>query len=101
MPVKKKPSKPLPTARMPMHPLLVGLSHPDHTLTSVADALGITPQSVFSWRSAARKDRNFRIPPEQVPALSKLFRIVPYYFNPDLWPSVTWTFEPKTTEAIQ
>jgi hypothetical protein len=59
---------------------------------SIARQLKVTPQTLLIWKDKAEKDRNFLLPGEQVPALSKALGIAPYYFRPDLWPNETWRF---------
>jgi hypothetical protein len=59
---------------------------------SIADKLEVTPQTLLIWKNKATKDRNFLLPGEQIPALSKALGIAPYFFRPDLWPNRDWRF---------
>ena len=57
------------------------------------DHLGIRQQSLHCQIVAARKSRDYVVPAVQVPVISKLTGIPPYYFNPVLWPDVRWSFK--------
>ena len=50
-----------------------------------ARVLGVSWQAVHQWAKAALVDRNFLIPAERVPAISRATGIAPYLFRPDLW----------------
>ena len=57
------------------------------------DYLGIRQQSLHSQIVAARQNRDYIVPAVQVPVVSKLTAVPPYYFNPVLWPDVSWRFK--------
>jgi hypothetical protein len=77
------------------HPLVWGLQEAHDlgvTDADVARQMGVAPQTFHIWKTSAKKNRNFLLPAEQIPALSTALGIAPYYFRPDLWPNVNWRF---------
>lgn len=62
-------------------------------LSRIAEGLDVTPQTLWIWKRAAQNDRHFLLPAEQVPKLSRLTGVAPFYFRPDLWPNAKWRFE--------
>ena len=82
--------------RTTKHPLVYALdcaSELGVTSADVARSLKVTPQTLHIWKGRARRNRNFLMPSEQIPALSVALGIAPYYFRPDLWPELTWRFK--------
>lgn len=53
--------------------------------------LGITQQSLQKMLERARNDRDYLMPAEHVPVISKFVGIPPHQFNPHLWKR-GWTF---------
>jgi hypothetical protein len=77
------------------HPLLQALERAEHlglSMSDLARSLNVTPQSIWAWKQRALTNRNFLLPAEQVPALSRYASIPPFYFRPDLWPNEKWVF---------
>lgn len=62
------------------------------TMADIARKLDVTPQTLHIWKNRAKRERHFLLPAEQVPAMSLVFGIAPYYFRPDLWPNTKWEF---------
>jgi hypothetical protein len=78
------------------HVLLIGLDEVELldglNMSAVARSMNVTPQTLWVWKNRAKQSRNFLLPAEQVPALSRTLGIPPYYFRPDLWPTPEWRF---------
>ena len=67
------------------HPMLVGLDNYSKTLTDLSKAIGVTPQSVNSWKQRAIQDRHFLLPAERVPGIARELGMPRSAFRPDLW----------------
>ena len=82
---------------MKQHPLLSLVPYAARNGTSLRriaiDKLGIRQQSLHGQMVMARKDRNYLVPAMQVPVISVMLDIEPYYFNPVLWPNLKWKFK--------
>lgn len=52
---------------------------------AMARELGVTRQSVIIWMARCRKDKNFLLPAERVPTISRATGMSPSAFRPDLW----------------
>lgn len=92
--MKKKMKLPRATTR---HPLVVGIervmAERAISMRQIAiEHLGVRQQSLHEWVEAARRDRDFEVPPRRVPAICKLTGQAPYLYNPVLWPSPDWRF---------
>jgi hypothetical protein len=78
------------------HPLLVALTDAKRmgvTTADMARQLHVAPQTLWIWIHAAEGSRHFLLPSEQIPTLSRVTGIAPYYFRPDLWPNPEWRFK--------
>lgn len=62
------------------------------TMADIARKLDVTPQTLHIWKNRAKGERDFLLPAEQIPAMSKVLGIPPHYFRPDLWPNPKWEF---------
>ena len=88
-PVLKLPSTLPSGARIRNHPLLhlmsihIGLDPANRNKSSIAAALGVTPQSLYKWERACRADRNFPLPVLRAQQLATLFKVPPAIFRPD------------------
>lgn len=77
------------------HPLLHALdvaADLEMTSSDVARAMNVTPQTLWIWKNRAKKSRHFLLPAEQIPKLSQVTGIPPFFFRPDLWPDIKWRF---------
>lgn len=77
------------------HPLLKALEQLGDmgiSMSDIAKRLDVAPQTLWIWKSRCKKDRNFLLPAEQVPALSIATGVAPWHFRPDLWRTPEWTF---------
>jgi DNA-binding XRE family transcriptional regulator len=68
------------------HPLLWLLKErmPEYaTKSTVAQALGVKPQSLYKWEHACRKDRNFPVPIMRAKQLGEFFNVPASMLRPD------------------
>jgi transposase-like protein len=73
------------------HALLQFIERRRITYADVARALDVTPQAFACWVRACEADRNFLVPAEHVPQLSRTLRVRPATLRPDLY-RPGWSF---------
>lgn len=70
------------------HPFLVALDRwgsEGRTKTELAKELGVTPQSLNSWRVACLEDRDFLLPASLAAMVANKVGMSPRLFRPDIW----------------
>jgi hypothetical protein len=77
------------------HPLVVGLKKvmeeegvSMHTLAT--RDFKLSQQTLYIWYRSAKKNRDFNLPPRQVPVICHLTGQAPWLYNPELWPNREW-----------
>jgi len=92
-----KPLMKLPRKGMQQHPVVQayevlksrGLSMREIILLP---GMKMTVQGFYDMVKHAREDRDYVVPSHRIPALSKHSGIAPHYFDPYLYPDVSWSF---------
>jgi transposase-like protein len=80
------------------HTLLKLIGQRKITYADVARALDVTPQALASWIDSCEKNRNFLMPAEHIPKLSRLLRVRPAKLRPDLY-RPGWSFQSPGSRA--
>lgn len=75
-------------ARLVEHPLVTAIAKlrkEGGSVRKLAATIDVRSQVIQKWLSFAKANRDFLIPSERVPKLSKATGIDPFYYRPDLW----------------
>jgi DNA-binding transcriptional regulator YdaS (Cro superfamily) len=60
-------------------------AHEGKTKVELAKEIGVTPQSLNSWQTACKEDRNFLLPAVTAAKIAKATGLSPRLFRPDIW----------------
>lgn len=72
-------------SRKRRHTLLAAIEERGVTYAGLARGLGVTPQSFMGWIQKCKANKNFLLPAEHIPALSRALKIAPAKLRPDLY----------------
>ena len=85
---KTNPIIRLPRSSVPRHPFLIALdrwAREGKTKTQLAKEIGVTPQSLNSWRVECLDNRDFLLPAATAAKIAKVTGLSPRLFRPDIW----------------